>query len=180
MTRRKGLVLLGLMSVLLLASQGMVAEAHTPGPITLEYDTSTEILTITVTHSTADVNSHYIYEIVVLKNSVQVDIATYSSQSETSGVTETFTIAAVDGDVLSATAKCSVSGQVTGQITVTVPVTTTSSSTTTTTSSSTTTTSSSTTTTSALVDPIMTTLLFATAIIAIGVVLVFVVVIKRR
>ena len=164
MARRKGLLLLGILSVLLLASQGMVAEAHSPGPITVEYNPITEILTVTVTHSTADVNSHYIYEIVVEKNSVQVDVATYTSQSETSGFTETFTITAVGGDILSATAKCSVSGQVTGQ--TTVPVTTTSSDTSSTSATTT--------------DPMMIPLLIGTSIVVIGIVFVVVVVIKRR
>ncbi|MGY5870851.1 MAG: hypothetical protein RTV72_01260 [Candidatus Thorarchaeota archaeon] len=163
---RKGLVLLGLLFVLLLASQPMVAEAHTPGPITLEYDSSSEILTVTVTHSTSDVNSHYIYEITVQKNSVQVGIETYTSQSNSSEVVETFTVTAVDGDVLSATAKCSVSGQVTGQTTVT--------------GTETITTSSTTTTTSTTTDSSMTTLLIATAIVAIGIVFVVIVVFKRR
>ena len=164
MSRRKGLVLLGLLSVLLLASQSTVAEAHTPGPITLDYDSSSGILTVTVTHSTSDVNSHYIYEIVVQKNSVQVDIETYTSQGETSGVTETFTITAVDGDVLSATAKCSVSGQITGQTTVTGTETT------------------STTTTTTTTTPDYTSIAIITAglIMAMGIVLIVVLVTKRR
>jgi hypothetical protein len=165
----------------MLTSQVSVADAHSPGPMVLDYDAETDVLTVTVTHSTADVNSHYIYEIVIEKNSVQVDIQTYSSQSDSTQIVETFTIDAVDGDVLEATAKCSVSGQITEDITVEIPSTTTSS--TTDTSTDTTTSTSSTTTTSnggGTTDPSMMPLLIATAIIAIGIVLVIVVLVKRR
>ncbi|TFG31323.1 hypothetical protein EU528_06425 [Candidatus Thorarchaeota archaeon] len=166
MSRRKSLILLGIISVLFLASKGMVAEAHTPGPIVLEYNIGTGVLTVTVTHSTSDVNSHYIYEIVVEKNSVQVDIKTYTNQSSSSQVVETFSVAAVAGDVLRASAKCSVSGQISGEITV--PSTTT------------TTTTSTSATTSTTPDYTIIAILTATAIIAIGIVLVLLVIIGRR
>ena len=169
MRRKIGLGIVGLMFILMLTSQISVAEAHSPGPITLEYDSETDILTVTVTHSTADVNSHYIYEIVIEKNSVQVDIVTYTSQSSASQVVETFTIAAVDGDVLEATAKCSVSGQDSEQITVTISDTTTDE----------TTSTSSTTTTSGLTDPTVMPLLIITAIVVIAIIFV-IVIIKRR
>ncbi|MBE0525533.1 MAG: hypothetical protein IH631_01225 [Candidatus Thorarchaeota archaeon] len=149
----------------MLASQISVADAHTPGPMTLDYNTSTDILTVTVTHVTADVNTHYIYEIVIEKNSVQIDIQTYTSQSSASQVVETFTVTAVDGDILKATAKCSVSGQVSNQITVTDPATTS---------------SSTTATTSGTLDNTTMTLLIGGSIVAIGIVLVVVIVIKRR
>ena len=167
MRRRKGLVLLTLMIALVYTLQISIVDAHTPGPMTLEYDADSDILTVTVIHVTADVNSHYIYEIVIEKNSVQVDVQTYTDQSDSSQVVETFTIAAIDGDVLAAIAKCSVSGQVTNQITVM-------DSTTTATTTSTTTTSTNT------LDYAMTALFSATAIVAIVIVLVIVIIIKRR
>ena len=162
---------------LMLASQISVADAHTPGPMTLDYNASTEILTVTVTHVTADVNTHYIYEIVIEKNSVQVDIQTYTSQSSASQVVETFTVTAVDGDVLEATAKCSVSGQVSNQITVTGSATTSSS---TTITSSTTTTSSTTAPTSGPFDYTTMILLIGGTIVALGIVMVVMIIIKRR
>lgn len=154
------MILLGLMFTLFVASQFTVAEAHTPGPMTLEYDMDTDVLTVTVVHVTADVNTHYIYEIVVQKNSVQVDIATYTSQSDSSQVIETFTVPAEEGDVLTVTAKCSVSGQKTEELTVGSTSTNTS--------------------TDGASDSIILMILVAAAIVAIGVVLVIVLVVKRR
>jgi hypothetical protein len=159
MAMKKGLILMGLLLTLLFVSQTMIVEAHTPGPMTLEYDDDTDILTVTVTHSTADVNSHYIYEIVIEKNSVQVDIETYTNQSSASQVVATFTVAAVDGDILRATAKCSVSGQISEQITVG---------------------GSTTTTTTTTPDYPTMTIVIATVIVVLGVVLLLLVFIKRR
>jgi len=128
--------------------------------MTLEYNMDTDTLMVTVTHVTADVNTHYVYEIVVLKNSVQVDIETYTSQSDSSQVVETFTISAEVGDVLSATAKCSVSGQITEEITVGGSSTTTSS--------------------NGTMDYTFLMILVSTAIVAIGVVVVIILFVKRR
>jgi len=169
MVKRKTMILLGLLLTLFVTSQVTITQAHTPGPMTLDYNMDTDTLTVTVTHVTADVNTHYIYEIVVLKNSVQVDIATYTSQSDSSQVIEIFTIAAEEGDVLSVTAKCSVSGQKTEELTVSASETTT-----------TDTTSSTTTTSTGTMDYTIIMLLTSTAIVVIGVVLVIVLVLKRR
>lgn len=136
MIGRKGLFLVGLFVTVLLAGQSVIVDAHTPAQITLEYDFDLQELTVTVSHSVSDTNSHYIYEIVVEKNSALFTTESYTSQSSTSGMSDTINIPAVDGDVLSVTAKCSISGQVSGQVTVVDPTTstTTSSSTTGTTS----------------------------------------------
>ena len=118
MNRRNSLILTGLIFIFILGFQAGLAAAHTPGPMTLEYNEATDILTVSVTHVTDSPTTHYIYEIVVEKNSVQVDSQTYTSQSDPSEVVETFTIDAEDGDVFRVTAKCSVAGQVSQQLTI--------------------------------------------------------------
>ncbi len=118
MKGKRNLFVLGLLLTVVLGLHGLIVTAHTPGPMNLEYNTDTDILTVTVVHSTADPNTHYIYEIVIEKNSVQVDSQTYTSQIDPTQVVETFTISAVDGDTLRATAKCSVSGQVSETLTI--------------------------------------------------------------
>lgn len=162
MWKKKGILLIGIMLALFLSLGISGVNAHTPGPMTLSYGTDTDILTVTVVHVTADPSTHYIYEIVIEKNSVQVDIKTYTNQSDSSQVVETFTVVAEDGDVLEATAKCSVSGQVTNQITIGP------------------TTSSGSSPTPGASDPLIWPLLIATVIIAAGIVMVILVVIKRR
>ncbi len=125
MTRMRALVLCALVFLVTTAYQPMHAEGHAPGPVTLEYDTETEVLTVTVTHVTENVNTHYVYQIVIEKNSIQYTTRSYTNQSSASGVSDTFNISASAGDILRATAKCSVSGQGSGQLTVPGATTTT-------------------------------------------------------
>ncbi|MHA1864200.1 MAG: hypothetical protein ACTSWA_10570 [Candidatus Thorarchaeota archaeon] len=167
MIERKGLFLLGLFVTILLAGQLVTVDAHTPAQITLEYDFDLQELTVTVSHSVSDTNTHYIYEIIVEKNSALFTTESYTSQSSTSGMSDTISIPAVDGDVLSATAKCSISGQVSGQVTVVDP-------------SISTTTSSSTTGTTSTGVPIQMTTIILVGVIILGIVATVVRILRRR
>lgn len=165
MTKTKTYILLGLILLVTVAYQPANVAAHPPGPITLAYDIDTEILTVTVTHVTADVNTHYVYEIVIEKNSVVFTTESYTSQSSASGMSDTFNVPAVNGDILKATAKCSVSGEGSQQMTV----------------SDTTSTTTTTTTTTATTDPwFPMTMIILVAVIALGVIVVVVQLLRRR
>ncbi|MFW9957980.1 MAG: hypothetical protein ACFFCT_07915 [Candidatus Odinarchaeota archaeon] len=164
MNKSKSYALLGLILLIAVAYQPANVAAHPPGPITLAYDIDTEILTVTVTHVTADVNTHYVYEIVIEKNSVVFTTESYTSQSSASGMSDTFSVPASNGDILRATAKCSVSGQTSQQMTVSdITATTTTTTTTTTTDSW-----------------LPTTLMILVVIFALAVVMVIVWVLRRR
>ena len=159
---------MGVFVTVLLAGQLVAVDAHTPAQISLEYDFDLQELTVTVSHSVSDTNTHYIYEIVVEKNSALFTTESYTSQSSTSGMSETISIPAVDGDVLSATAKCSISGQVSGQVTVIDPTTT---------STTTATTSTSTTSTG---EPIQMITIILVGVVVFGIVAVVVGLMRRR
>ncbi len=92
--------------------------AHTPSNMTLSYDYDNQILTVTVIHSVADMNSHYIEQIIINKNTLFVMDRNYTSQASTSSMSDTFNVAAADNDVFQVTAISSVSGQITLQLTV--------------------------------------------------------------
>ncbi|MHA1964890.1 MAG: hypothetical protein ACXACG_04090 [Candidatus Thorarchaeota archaeon] len=107
--------------------QATPVSAHPPGPMTLDYDFSSQIFTVQITHSVTDVNSHFIAQVRIEKNSVEVLTRTYSSQNTTSGFSATYAIAAEHGDVLSVRADCSISGTTIGDISLidpSVPTTT--------------------------------------------------------
>ncbi len=110
--------LMFVLSLLLVSSSISLVVAHTPAGMDFEYDSSTNTLTVEVTHSVSDVNTHYIYRIEVYKNNVLEETRDYDAQDSTSGMSDTFTVEAEDGDVLKATAYCSLSGQITNEITV--------------------------------------------------------------
>lgn len=116
---RKSLLLLGILCTIALFSFFITpVSAHAPSNMSLSYDYDNQILTVTVFHSVADPNSHYIEEIIINKNSVFAMNRTYTSQASTSSMADTFNVNADDSDILQVTAICSISGQITRQITV--------------------------------------------------------------
>jgi hypothetical protein len=117
-------------ATLYIVLSSMPVVAHTPASMTLDYNWETQTLSVTISHSVSDPNSHYIQNITVYKNDVKVDSEAYTSQGSTSGASDTFNIAAVDGDVLRVWANCSVSGFIQDTIPVTEPGTGTTSTTT--------------------------------------------------
>ncbi|MFW9975192.1 MAG: hypothetical protein ACFFDQ_08010 [Candidatus Thorarchaeota archaeon] len=120
MKRRMILLVFSVLSIIVLI-RGTPVNAHTPGPISLSYDFESQELTVQVTHNVEDVNAHYIYQIVVEKNSVVVLTRDYTTQNTTSGMSASYEITAAHGDILRVTAKCIVSGQASNQITVIDP-----------------------------------------------------------
>ena len=115
--KRKFLLICSMVLLLGMILAPMPVKAHTPISMTLEYNPDTDILTVTVSHSVS--GDHRIAQIEVWKNDVSQTVRTYDPPQETTtGMDDTFTITAEDGDVLKATATCSVSGAITREISV--------------------------------------------------------------
>jgi hypothetical protein len=175
MKKRMTLVVFSFLAIMILM-QGTPVNANAPSAIDLSYDFGDQVLTVDITHPVSNVNTHYILTVTVDKNSVEVLSKTYSSQNTTSGFLATYSISAVDGDVLSVTAVCVQSGQISDDITVVEPATTT----TDTTSETTTDTTTPTTPTNGNGFPITMPLMIAVVVVVLGVVMVIVVLVKRR
>jgi hypothetical protein len=169
------------LSVLFL--QAASVNAHAPASIDLEYDFETQVLTVQVSHSVTNPSGNYIIQIVVEKNSVEFTTRDYTSQPTTAGMSDTFDVPAIDGDVLTVTAVCNIVGQDTNSVTVSDPSSTTTTTTTTTdttTSTSTETTTTSGSTTSPTPPAVMDSTLIVVAVVAgIGIIVLAVVFVKR-
>ena len=124
MKKKYMVLIVSVLAILILIPVTRVS-AHNPEAMDLSYDFSDQELSVQVTHTVSDVNTHYIYQVVVEKNSVVVLTRDYTTQNTTSGMSATYSIGAVHGDMLSVTAKCIQSGQITRQITVIDPEVTT-------------------------------------------------------
>ena len=148
--------------MIMLSSQPVVA--HTPTSMTLEYNWDTQVLSVTISHTVANPNDHFIENITIYKNDVKVDSMAYTSQGSTSAASDSFNVAAVDGDVLRVWANCSVSGFIQDTITITEPGTT------------------STTTTDGTTPPpgLDSTVLILVAVVALGLIFLVVSIIRRR
>ena len=172
LNRRLQIAFLIVLSVFILSSTNVAA--HSPSSMTLEYETGTQILTVIVSHSVSDSSTHFVDEIQIQKNGVSYTSRTYTDQDSTTGMSDTFSIDAVAGDVLRVEAFCNIAGSIVRELTV--PDDTTS---TTTTITDTTTETTSPTTSTAPPPFEMTTLILAT-VLALGIVAILVAVFRRR
>lgn len=94
------------------------AVANPPQSVALEYDLAAGQLNVTIGHVSVDTSTHYVAQVVIEKNAVVNITANYTSQPTNDIFTYTYNISAVDGDVLKATARCSLFGETSGSLTV--------------------------------------------------------------
>ncbi len=92
--------------------------AHPPENIDLSYNISTQVLTVTITHNTANLNSHYVDKVEVYKNDVSIIEKDYTSQPSNT-FTLTFNFQAFVGDIIKVEAECNQVGKTEETITVT-------------------------------------------------------------
>jgi len=107
-----------LAAFMLLVMLTMPATAHSPSQVSLVYDSQNQSLSVTTTHQVSNPSSHYVFKILVQKNGEQVLTKEYKSQPTSSTFTYDYPINATKGDVLKATAFCSIAGSRSGEITV--------------------------------------------------------------
>jgi hypothetical protein len=164
MINKRSYLLLIIAFALALLCRPVPVSAHNPTSIALVYDSGTDTLTVTVAHAVPEgsLSSHYIYNVVIEKNSIEVASRDYVSGDNTvSGLMDTFTLSATEGDVLSATARCTQSGIRTDEITLSD-------------------TSTTTTPSNGNGPPISTTLIIAMIVLALGVVGIIIAILRRR
>lgn len=103
------------LACLLVASAG----ATPPSAMSLAYDADTHLLSVSITHASANTLVHYIREVSVSLNGRVINDSHYTTQPDPSMWTYTYPVTAQPGDVLSATASCSLFGSATRSITLT-------------------------------------------------------------
>ena len=92
--------------------------ATSPQDVKLEYDTSTQMLTVTITHPSSFPNYHYIKYVEIKKNGVDVMKNTYKNQPDQATFTYTYKVPAAKYEELEVTAACSIYGDKTVNLTV--------------------------------------------------------------
>ncbi len=88
----------------------MTLQAHAPQNISLEYDLTTQTLTVNIEHWAVTPTVHYIERVDIHKNGKKVEAEYYQNQPDPETFSYTYKIPAVVGDVLQVKANCSVSG----------------------------------------------------------------------
>ncbi len=102
-------------------NMSLPSKAHDPTEIELEYDYESQVLSVTVTHIVVAPDTHYVEYVEISKNGAPYDTYNYTGQPTTSTFTYEYPVPAVNGDVLSVLAQCSIDGSVSGEITVVEP-----------------------------------------------------------
>jgi desulfoferrodoxin (superoxide reductase-like protein) len=92
--------------------------ATSPQDVKLEYDVSTQMLTVTITHPSSFPNFHYIKYVEIKKVGAVVMKNTYENQPDQATFTYTYKVAAAEGETLEVTATCSINGYKTMNLTV--------------------------------------------------------------
>jgi hypothetical protein len=92
--------------------------ADAPQDVKLAYDSSAQILAVTITHKSSFTGFHRIKSVEIKKNSAVLSTTNYDTQPAESPFIYTYKVAATKGDNLEVTATCSLSGSKTATITV--------------------------------------------------------------
>jgi hypothetical protein len=120
MIKKNKLYLIGFLFALsFLFSIGQV-KAHNPSSMTLEYNSGNETLSVTISHSSGNFNTHYIFEVNITLNGGQAIDQGYTSQPSNT-FTYNYNLTAMAGNVIEVTARCTQAGIITRSLTVGQP-----------------------------------------------------------
>jgi hypothetical protein len=101
--------------------QSLSVLAHPPANMVLDYDFGSQQLNVTITHISPAPNQHYVEKVEIWINDDLTLTRDYTSQPTTSTFTYTYELSAKDSDNIRVKATCSLSGDITEEITVTDP-----------------------------------------------------------
>ncbi len=103
-----------LSAVLLICIIPVPAAATPPSSVVLSYDQASSVLSVTITHPILNIPEHYIKEVKLTVNGNAVNDSSYTGQASDI-VTYTYPLALRPGDLVEATAVCSIAGSGTGK-----------------------------------------------------------------
>jgi len=92
--------------------------ANAPQDVKLSYDSSSQMLTVTITHKSPFPKLHYIKIVEIKKNGIVVSTNKYENQPDQATFTYSYKVPAISGETLEVTASCSLYGSKTTNLTV--------------------------------------------------------------
>ena len=95
-----------------------MAYADPPQDVKLGYDSSSQTLTVTITHKSSFTGFHYVKSVEIKKKGIAVSTNTYDLQPDPATFTYNYKVSAAKGDTLEVTATCSLSGSKTATLDV--------------------------------------------------------------
>ncbi len=92
---------------------GINVRAHPPAAMSLEYNSGTNTLKVSITHGVSDNTTHYVNSVVVRVNGSIVLSPTYTSQPSTIYFIYEYTVVTANGSTIQVTASCNQGGSIT-------------------------------------------------------------------
>jgi len=99
--------------IVFLTIAGINVRAHPPEDMSLEYNSGTNTLKVSITHAVSDNTSHYIYSVIVRVNGSVVHSPTYTSQPNLGFFIYEYSVTTNNGSTIQVTASCSRGGSLT-------------------------------------------------------------------
>jgi len=99
--------------IVFLAIASINVRAHPPNDMSLEYNSSTNTLFVSITHGVSDNTSHYVISVVVRVNGSIDQTQFYTSQPDVFFFTYEYTVITNNGSTIQVTATCSQGGSIT-------------------------------------------------------------------
>lgn len=95
--------------------------AHSPSLVTLSFDSSAQVLGVTISHAVPDPQAHYIREVRITVNGHSVNTTGYAGQPPGNSFTYSFPLRPAPGDRIAAEATCNIGGSTTGRMSFAEP-----------------------------------------------------------
>lgn len=120
---RKLSILIIVFTFFIISYNTINASAHSPASVTAVYDITNQKLNVSIVHSVADPNSHYIesVKITISRGGVTEydETFSYTSQPITSSFLYTYNVTAISGDIITVLITCNQGGSGTDTLTAT-------------------------------------------------------------
>ena len=112
MPKKKIFYVISVFFIVFLTIAGINVRAHPPSDMTLEFDSNTNALTVTITHIVSDNTSHYVLSVVINVNGSVDQTHPYTSQPDTVEFVYIYTVVTSAGSTINVLATCSEGGTI--------------------------------------------------------------------
>jgi len=113
MTRKKIFYVISIFFVVFLTIAGINVRAHPPDDMSLEYNSGTNILKVSISHLVSNNATHYVNSVVVKVNGSTDQTDSPIGQPNSAFFTYEYTVVTGNGSVMQVTATCSQGGSIT-------------------------------------------------------------------
>ena len=113
MPKKKTYYFISVFFIVFLTIAGINVRAHPPDDMSLEYNSSTNTLKVSISHVVSDNTSHYVDSVVVRVNESIDQTESYTSQPDLVNFSYEYTVITNNGSTIQVTATCSQGGSIT-------------------------------------------------------------------